>query len=236
MLGKLWSLLALAAIIETVPLRAEVVPYQVDNRESLLAVVTHRAGPAARLAHDHLISAPLNRVALELDPQEPEGTVRFTLRFPATELAVDRPEERTWFSPRAVRLGILPEPGLPLISSSDVPKVRKAMLGPEQLDASRFPEVSVELLGLERRGGGSARVGLPWSARVRVALHGTSRELSVPLRYEIVEQGQLTVEAVGEASFSDFGIPPYSAFLGAIRNQDTFHFVAVLRAFPAPKK
>ncbi len=215
-------------------LSAERVRYELEPGESLLAVVVRRAGPAARLAHDHLVSAPLDRAELELDPRNPEATVRFSLRVPVSELRVDRAEERAWVSPRAIRLGVLPEPGLPPLNPKDAAKVREAMLGASQLDAGRYPEVGVELLGLERRGGGSevVRVGLPWNARIRFKVRGTVRELQIPLRYELGQEDQLTVEAVGHSRFQEFGMEPYSTLLGAIRNADDFHLVVLVAARP----
>ncbi len=40
-------------------------------------------------------------------------------------------------------------------------------------------------------------------------------------------------EAVAEARFTEFGIEPYSAFFGAVRNADLFHFVVEIVARPA---
>ncbi len=51
----------------------------------------------------------------------------------------------------------------------------------------------------------------------------------VPARYELAD-GILTIEAIGAFNFTDFGIKPYSAFLGAVKNEDEFHVYVNLSA------
>jgi hypothetical protein len=41
---------------------------------------------------------------------------------------------------------------------------------------------------------------------------------------------ELTVEAVGDFAFTDFGIKPYSALFGALGNQDKFHMLVSMKA------
>ena len=101
-----------------------------------------------------------------------------------------------------------------------------------QLAAERHPKVRAELLGLERRGGAGARVGLGWDARIAVELAGARVETKVPLRWELAS-GELEAEALGELRFTDFGIEPYSAVLGAVRNADLFHLYVSVVARPA---
>ena len=145
---------------------------------------------------------------------------------------VDPPAERKARSPRLFELGLL-DADLPPVDEGDRGKVREAMLGEDQLDGARFPTVTAELIGLERRGGGAdARVALGWDATVRLTVRGRTIEKKVPTRWELID-GELRAEAVAEARFSEFGIEPYSAFLGAVRNADRFHFVVELVARPA---
>ena len=51
--------------------------YTVDGTRSLFAVLTHKAGIASGLAHDHLVVAAQATTRLEFDPASPEAT-RFT--------------------------------------------------------------------------------------------------------------------------------------------------------------
>jgi hypothetical protein len=202
--------------------------WTVDPDASVFAVLTRPAGPAARLAHPHLVVARGPRVELAFAAANPEAT-RFGLTVPVLALDADPAAERASLAPRLAELGVF-DGELAPIDEGDRKKIRAAMLGAEQLFAERFPEVRAELLGVERRGGdGNARVALGWDARVRIEVRGEALEATFPLRWEI-EDDVLTAEVVGEAKFTDFGIEPYSAVLGAIRNADLFHLYVRLVA------
>lgn len=228
----LLSVLVLAAVAGPAGAAADSAPaWSVDPGRSFFAVLTRKAGPAARLAHDHLIVARAPRVELAFDPTVPESA-RLAFAVPVQSLDVDPAAERAARSARLVELGLL-DAGLPPIDEGDRGKIRAAMLDDDQLDGARFPEVRAELVGLSRRGGGDGgRVPLSWEATVRLTVRGRTVEKKVPARWELVD-GELRAEAVAEARFTEFGIEPYSAFLGAVRNADPFHFVVELVARPA---
>jgi hypothetical protein len=197
-----------------------------------VAVLTHKAGVGARLAHDHLVLAPLAGVALDFDPERPEAT-RVALAVRADALEIDAPAARERWGRRLAELGALAGEGLKPVPEGDRKKVREAMLAPGQLDAAGFPEIRAELVALERRGGAEgARVALGWTARVRLTLRGRTIEKELAARWEVVD-GELVAEALGEARFSELGIEPYSTLLGAIRNDDLFHLFVALAARPA---
>jgi polyisoprenoid-binding protein YceI len=205
--------------------------WSVDLGRSLFAVLTRKAGPAARLAHDHLVVARAPRVELAFDPSAPEAA-RLAVTVPVSSLDVDPPAERRARSPRLRELGLL-DADLPPVDEGDRGKVRAAMLEGDQLDATRFPTVTAELTALERRGdGAAARVALGWDATVRLTVRDRTVEKKVPARWQLVD-GELRAEAVAEARFTEFGIEPYSAFLGAVRNADLFHVVVEIVARPA---
>ena len=225
--------LALASTLALSAGAARAVSWTVDSERSTFAVLTHRAGIGARLAHEHLIVARGAAAALDFDPAAAEAT-RFTLELPVLALEVDPAAERAALAARLQLLGALAEE-LPPVDEDDRAKIRRAMLGAGQLAAERFPGLRAELLAVERRGAGGdggARVALGWNARVRFELRGMKVETTVPLRWEL-EDGELHAELLGELRFTDFGIEPYSAALGAIRNADLFHVYVDLVARPA---
>jgi len=206
--------------------------WQLDAERSVVAVLTHKAGVGAKLAHEHLVLAPLAGVALDFDPERPAAT-RVALAVRADALEIDAPAARQRWGRRLVELGALAGEGLKAVPEGDRKKVREAMLSPGQLDAAGFPEIRAELVALERRGGeAGARVALGWTARVRLTVRGRTIEKELATRWQ-VEAGELTAEALGEARFSELGIEPYSTLLGAIRNDDLFHLFVALAARPA---
>ena len=212
------GLVLLVAATATTPLAAA--DYAVDADRSLFAVLTHRAGVASGLAHDHLIVARGASVGVALDPAAPDAA-RLTFSAQALSLDVDPAADRQSTGPRLRELGVL-DRDFTAVEEKDRAKVRKAMLAPGQLHAERFPKIEATVAGLQRRGGEGERVALGWDAKVRVTIHGKTVERQVPARWD-EKNGELTAEALGEYLFSEFGIEPYSAMFGAVQNADRFH-------------
>jgi polyisoprenoid-binding protein YceI len=211
-------------------------PWTVDLGRSTFAVLTHKAGLAARLAHDHLVVARQPAVTVDFDPAAP-ALAKLALTVPVLALEVDAQAERARHAARLTLLGALTEPFAP-VDDADRRKIRAEMLAPKQLFAERFPEVRAELLALAPRGGAggeSARVALGWNATVRLELRGVAREKTFPVRWEVVagERGEeLRAELLGELRFTEFGIEPYSAVAGLVKNADLFHLYVELVARP----
>jgi hypothetical protein len=193
---------------------------RIRPQESILAVVTHKAGLASGLAHNHLVAATGYDVDFAFDP-ESLATTRFELSASVEELVVDDPAmEAAWF-PHIRELGILEEPfGEP--SDGDRRKIRDSMLGPKQLDAEAFPTLSATLVSVRELTPLPDGEAFPWRATVALQAHGTRVEHELAARYG-VEGGRVTVEAFGVFLFSELGIKPFSAFLGAVKNRDDFH-------------
>lgn len=205
-------------------------------------MLTHKAGIAARLAHDHLVVARNPRCELDFDPAAPE-TAKLSVTAPVLALEIDATEERAKHQERLTLLGALTEPFKP-VDAGDREKIRASMLAPKQLFAERFPEVKAELLALAQRGandgagGGpeSARVALGWNATLKIEIRGMVVEKSVPVRFELVDGAggqELHAELLGELRFTEFGIEPYSAVLGAVQVDDLFHLWVDLVATPS---
>jgi polyisoprenoid-binding protein YceI len=218
----------LSTIVAAAP--AAAAPWRVDTERSVFAVLTHKAGLGARLAHDHLIVARGAEASLDFDPADP-GAARATVAANVLALDVDPPAERRDLSARLVELGALAEP-LPPVDERDRVKVRKAMLDDGQLAAERFPEVRGELVDLRpdpASAGGAERHG---QANLRLTVRGRTREVVLPVAWRL-SGDELVADGMVEARFSDFGIRPYSTLLGAIRNDDRFDVYVRLVARPA---
>ena len=188
--------------------------------ESVFAIVTHKAGFASGRAHDHFVAAHGYKARLEGEPGTVEGAA-FEIVLAAEELVVDSPElEKAWY-PRLEALGILAEP-FGELTDENREKIRESMLGKKQLDAKQFPEIRARLAGIAEKPATLGTEELGYEVSLAFEVHG--QEVERPLASSITwDDGKLRVEAAGVFKFSDFGIEPFSAFLGAVKNTDEFH-------------
>ena len=205
---------------------AEGASWTIDQAASVFAVVTQKAGFAARLAHNHLVVAGPSTIHLELDADRLERTA-FGMVTSAHDLVVDDPEQRARWQDRIRDLDLVDELGAP--GDSDREKIRDTMLSDEQLDAESDPEISVTLLGIAPGETQSGSVTFPYFADIAVRVRGQTVEREVAADFRI-EGDRLFVEAVGLFTFTEFGIKPYSAFMGSVKNKDEFTFYLNLQA------
>lgn len=205
--------------------------YTIDSAQSVFAVLTHKAGIAASLAHDHLVVAVAPAVTLDFDPLHPETTT-CTVVVAADTLEVDAPARRAAWKGRLRDLG-LQQGDLPPVPESDRKKVRAAMLGESQLGGAQFPEIRAQMLGLERGAATAAAGEGTWNLVLRLTIRERTLERKVPVSWS-EEEGTLAAETYAELQFADFGIEPYSTMLGAIRNDERFHLYVKVVARRAP--
>ena len=213
-----------AVLLDGAPLSAEEI--DIRQHDSIIAVVTHKAGFAAAKAHNHLIAATGYQATLVFDEEAPLAT-RFELSFAAEDLTVDPWKlQQAWY-PRLEKLGVLDQ-AYTEVAEKDRRKIRKSMLGSEQLDAAEHPRISARLAGVAESASTHGGVSFPYVATLVLEVHGQSVEQPAAARYESAA-GELTIEAVATFRFTDFRIEPYSAFFGAVKNQDEFHVYVNLK-------
>lgn len=201
--------------------------------ESVFAVVVHKAGPAARFAHNHWIQAAeftaragIGSAALE--------SVSFELSVPASKLEADDPDAAAKWFPRLHAIGILDTPFTPL-PERDRDTVTKHMLGEDQLDAGAFPAISAKLLNLKKSNVARGEVSFQWTARVALTVRDKTVERNFAVNVE-ERNGAYAVEAAASFTFTEFGIKPYSALLGAVRNRDEFDVYVNFKARRQPEQ
>lgn len=194
--------------------------FSLDGKKSELVVKTFKEGFAAALAHNHVIKATEAKGELAWDPAAPEAT-KIAVTVNVAGLVADEFELRK-------KHGQTNE-----VSANDQRKVTQAMLGPDQLDAAKFPTISFTSSSVAKDASGAMVV------TGKFTLHGVSREVKVPVNIQtkdnqIVGDGKLALRV------SDYGIQPYSTALGSIKNKDqvelVLHLVAGKAAAPATAK
>jgi hypothetical protein len=183
--------------------------YRIDQARSELRVLVYRAGPLARLGHNHVVVNRSLQGAAKVAP----GKSGFWLQVPAKGFVVDDRQARS-------------EEGADF--AADVPDDAKSgtlehMLSAAVLDAGEFPEISVT-------GIAGAPGAHPTVVAVTVRVAGHESTLEVPFTLDI-DSGSLSASGSLELRQSALGLTPYSLMLGALQVQDAltvkFKIVAV---------
>lgn len=194
--------LAFAPLLLALTATAQPAVWTLDVPGSALAVRTWKTGAGASLAHDHVVRAQRFSGKVSLGDSGKPETLQLELVVEVASLIPDEPETRRKYH--------LPNKPVP---EDDRQKVQEAMLGDGQLDAAKFPTITFVVSKVYREESGALQ------CLGKLTLHGVTRELQFPIT---VKAGDRQVEGDAQVRFrtSDFGVKPYSALLGLIRNKD----------------
>jgi len=190
---------------------AEPVVYEIDPVRSELVVQLFKAGVGSPLAHDHVVRATDYAGRIQGDPTVPTAA-SISVEVKTASLRADEPTVRQ-------------EYGLPALpSEKDRADIQRAMESTSQLDVARYPTMRFRSTGIAKR------------AEDQFVVTGdlTIRDVVRPVTFPVaVERRDDAVHGSGSLRFrqSSFGYEPYSAYLGAVRNQDevVLHFDVVAR-------
>jgi hypothetical protein len=175
--------------------------YALDPQASVVRIYVFRGGRAARIGHNHVLSAPRFIGFVHL-PAEGAAKARFDLGFRLDELEFDRPEQRATLGSAFASV----------LSPEAIAATREHMLSEDNMQAARFPSVrirSAEIVGEAPK----------LAAKVLIALHGNEREFWLPLSLQDLPEG-LAVYGALVLKQSDFGVRPYSALGGLLAVRD----------------
>jgi len=174
--------------------------YKVDPSQSSLVVRLFKDGVAARLGHDHVVQAKAFSGTVEHDPRDP-GASAIRLEVEVGSLIADEPATRR-------KLGLTGE-----LSASERAEIETAMKSDGQLAAARFPSVTFKSSTITKQADGR------YAVAGTLTIRGVANELTFPAEVTL-EGGKLRGRAQVKFKQSSFGFRPYSALLGAIKNQD----------------
>jgi hypothetical protein len=180
---------------------AQAEAWRVDPERTVVTIIVRRAGPLARLGHDHVITSADERGNVWIGSTPAESA--FELELPVDRFEVDLP------GPRAAAGAEFAAP----VPDEARAGTRQNMLRKEVLDAAGFPVITVRSI--------AASGDWPQPViRLNVTLRGATREYEIPVGIERDANG---VTARGEIRLnqSDFGITPFSVAGGAIQVADT---------------
>ncbi len=154
----------------------------IDAGRSTIRVFVYKSGLFSAFADDHVIHAPIRSGRLSLEPP----------------LAVD-------LAIASAALEVLD----PKLDPGKRAEVQQRMLGPEVLDAARFPDISFTSTAITSSGPER------WTVTGRLTIHGRSTEITFPV---VRANGRFTgTVAIRQR---DFGIQPISIAGGTVKVKD----------------
>lgn len=191
---------AILLVLLPVAAFADPTTYVLDAERTELLAFTKPAGLFKGASHSHVVKATKAVGKVVFDPDEPAESL-ISVSFPTDALVVDDPELR---KREGMKAGL---------SEKDRKEISSSMLGPSQLDANRHPRIAFESSTVRLVGKGKAEVIGTFD------IHGVKRDFMVPVKYsvkdgEFVGEGSLTVR------HEDFGLEPFVAVLGTVRNAE----------------
>ena len=219
--------LALPAVLiaQDEPSQSPPSAWNIDQEASVLAVITHKDGVAARLAHNHIVTAQDVDATLVFDPADPMS-IEFHFTAPTMKLRIDDPADQQRWYPAIEKLGILDE-AFSEVDADDRADIHETMTSRKQLDAGKHATLGARLASKP------AIDGENFSVQLELEVKGQKVSRGVKGSFQL-DGSKLIVEAAGEFNFTEFGIKPYSAMLGAVKNSDRFHVFLHLEASPTP--
>ncbi len=188
--------------------------FTLNPKTSTVRIYVYRAGRAAQLGHNHVLSAPQFTGLAYLPSALPTAglsNARFDLEFRLDQLEIDNPANRS----------ILGNAFSSSLTTEAIASTRDHMLGADAFQADRFPFVRIHSLEIV---GEAPKLAV----KVQIDLHGQSREMWVPLNIEGLPD-TLTVSGSFVLRQSDFGVSPYSVMSGllAVRDEVVIEFKLV---------
>ncbi len=175
--------------------------FTLDPASSSVRIYVFRDGRAARLGHNHVLSAP-HFTGFMLLPPAGAPDARFDLEFRLDELEIDHPDHRAGLGAAFASV----------LTPDAIAGTREHMLGDSNMQAARYPLVRIHCL---RISGESPR----YAAQVAVEMHGVTRDQWIPLTVTGLPE-RLAVSGAFVLRQTDFGIHPYSVAGGLLAVKD----------------
>jgi hypothetical protein len=174
--------------------------FAVDPDASVVTVLVRRAGTLSGLGHVHVVTSAdeSGRVWFGTTPD----LSGFEVRVPVDAFVVDDPAARTAAGPEFAAK----------VPDDARAATRRNMLGPDVLDAARYPEIVVSSVD-------PLANTAPPSLRVRFVIRGAELEREVPVTARI-DANAISVQGSFKVRQSELGIKPFSIAGGAIAVAD----------------
>lgn len=173
--------------------------HRIQVKGSRFEILVFKSGLASALAHDHVVQVKDFKGQVKVNRAKPERS-QVSLTVLSKSLHVLKKS----------------------LSKSNRAKVEKTMKSAKILNVQKYPKVTLssKSLRMKTRSRSKGLTLYTFDMTAELSLHGQSRTIVIPVRVEdrgkaVIADGQVDLKQ------SDFGITPYSAFLGAIGVKDS---------------
>lgn len=204
------AVLPAVLVVALSPLTAGAAEFSVDSARSELVVRLFKGGLAAAMAHNHVIRATDFEGRVIWNPEQPDSSA-VEIHVYASSLVVDEAFLREKF-------GLEKK-----VPEDKLRKVQATMESPEQLDVRQYPSMSFRSTAVARAEGDAIQIA------GELSLHGITRSVTFTTKPQ-VDGDVLTADAAITFLQSHFGIRPYSAALGMVKNKDEARLIIHLEA------
>jgi len=175
--------------------------YSIDSDNSILRVYVGRAGPLARMGHNHVVhtNGLIGEINLSSDPVNSTAT----LAFPVSSFFVDDQSERD----RAVseeREGFDTQPGRRAIEGT-----RENMMSESVLNGAAHTTIAARITT-------ESVTDNEWNFAIAMDLVGSTVNLELPAQVE-VNGSALSVDARYSLNHEDLGLSVFTALGGSLR-------------------
>jgi polyisoprenoid-binding protein YceI len=184
------------------------VTFAIDSGKSELLAFTKPTGIFKGASHSHLIKAEKIAGKIVYDAEAPAAST-VTVSFPVSALTVDDPALRK-------REGMTSN-----LSENDRKQIDKDMRGEKQLNEKKFGQISFESTRVTAKGAGKLEV------TGALGIHGVKKTVTLPIAFS-VKDGAFRGEGKLTFNHKDFGLEPFTAVLGTVRNAEPIRLKILL--------
>lgn len=184
--------------------------YNIDSENSILRVFVGRAGPLARLGHNHVVHTRDLSGEIELASNPMDSSAAFS--FPVSSFVVDDQSERD----RAGD-GFESQPG-----ESAIEGTRENMMGEDVLNGDVFGTIAIAASPV-------SITDTQWQLAVDINFQDSTFSQQIPAQVTVAES-QIDVTATFTLEHEDLGLSPFSALGGSLRVAESIDFELQVRA------
>ena len=176
--------------------------YTLDASQSRLFVLVTYDRKATIPGHDHVVAATTFKGTATWDPSDPTAC-KVSIAFPVTALEVDPGSSRSW-------AGLDGTTG-----DGDKRKIKDNFLGKYQLEGDKFPEISYQSTSCSGE-------GPQFQVKGNLTIHGVTAPVTADMTVQAADP--FPAKGTFRTDHSQWGMKPYSALLGALKNAPELAF------------